>query len=321
MVYKKKITVLSLIIAALAIAYLFGWVFDPQRMGSRSAAFTWLDPKLTGQISKITINSSGEIKDLVRKNNEWFVSYNGTDYPARRFRVEDFISVLTKRAPYPVQSSNAASHTRLGIADEAASRITVSGGSGLPLLDLLLGQADITGQNIYLRRQGQNEVRSGEDTFTAYVNSARNSWYNLRLFPESETGKLDSGSVQRLSVYVPADGGTAAEPRVFTRSGTAWTFSGISVASPDMGKVDAYVSVILNTEGDDFGYSVNPNDPMFGDSRISLEFGDGSIKTIRLAPPGESGHCYAQVTGSSHVYSIPSWAVSRLFSEDFEKDQ
>ena len=160
MAYRKKLIVLSSITAALALVYALSIVFEPERTGSRSAAYTWLNPDAAGLIDRIVISGGGETKELLRKNNEWFVAHNGREYPARRLRVEDFIGVLTKRAPYPLRSGSPASPERLGLAEGAAFRITVSGGAAAaPLLDLLVGQSDNTGREVYLRRQGQNEVR------------------------------------------------------------------------------------------------------------------------------------------------------------------
>lgn len=318
MVYKKKITVLLISIAALVLVYALTVIFEPERAGARSAAFTWLDPRKAGQIETISISSAGNTTELVRKNNLWFVSFNGREYPARQFRVDDFIGAFTKRAAYPLRSSSAASLDRLGLAEEAASRVTMTGG-GATLLELLLGQGDATGQQVYLRKQGQNETRSGEDIFTAYVTSPRTAWYNLRLFPETEDGKIDASSVQRLTVY--AEGST--EPSIFTRSGGEWTISGILVVSPDTAAVDAYVRDILNTEGDNFDDTINASDPLFDANRIVLELGDGSIKTVRVGPAGESNRRVAVVSALEHVYSLPGWTAQRLFRTpaDFEKQQ
>jgi len=319
MTYKKKLYTLSGIIAALALVYMLTIVFDPERVGSRSAAYSWLEPGQSDKISGITIARPDETISLVRNGGKWFVSHNGKDYPARELRIEDFIAALSKRAPYPVRSSSASSHERLSLTEGRAVRVTVAAGAGLPLLNLLIGQADLTGQGIYLRKQGQNEVRSGEDIFTSYTESSLTSWYNLRLFPETENG-LTAANVQRLTVYHPSDGGLNAPPQIFTRSGKAWTFN-FEIANPDMEMVENYIRDILNTSGDDF-VDVTPSDPLFNISRIVLELGDGSIRTLRLGPPDENGGLLAAVSGSDWVYSIPGWASDRFFvgTEKFEED-
>jgi len=312
MTYKKKLTILSGIIAALAVVYMLTIVFDPERVGSRSAAYSWLESGQNDKISGVTIVKADETITLVRNGGKWFVSNNGKDYPAKDMRIEDFIAALSKRAPYPVRSSSASSHERLSLTDDQAVRVTVAAGAGLPLLNLLIGQADQTGQSIYLRKQGQNEVRSGEDIFTSYTNAALTSWYNLLLFPETENGKLTNANVQRLTVYRPSHDGENVPPQIFTRSGKEWTFN-FEIAHPDMGKVDNYIRDILTTPGENFVDHIAPSDPSFNNSRIVLELGDGSIRTLRCGPPDENGVTLMAVSGSDWVYSIPSWVSDRFF--------
>lgn len=324
MTYNRKRAVLLALIAALAVVYVFTVVFEPERAGSRAAAYTWLDPKLTGRIDRISISGGvpGEGVELVRKNGGWFVSHAGRDYPARGLRVDDFIGVLSRRASYPLRSTGAAAHERLGLDGDSASRIVVSGGAGPALLDLLVGRSDNTGREVYLRRQGENEVRSGEDNLSAYIAGSRTSWYELRLFPESANGALGLDDVQRLTVYTGTGAdGALPESGVFTRKGREWTISGMEIADPDMGKIDTYIRGIIAAEGEDFSDSLDPGDPLLDHSRITLELGDGRVKTVRLGAPGENNRRFAQVSGSVQVYTLAGWAVERLFRDAsfFEK--
>ena len=318
MAYKKKLITLISLIAVLSLVFALTFVFDPQRSGERSAAYTWLDSKQSGGISRIILtNDTGKI-ELLKTGGQWLVSNNGIEYPARTFRVEDLIGTLTKRAAYPLRSTSASSHERLGLTEDAASRITVYGqdARAQPLLDLLVGHEDNTGNNVYIRRAGQNEVRSGATIVKSFLSGNTQYWYNLRLIPESENAKLDVDGVQRLSIYVEED-----PPQVFSRWNNEWAISGLTVEKPDMSKVDAYIRVILNTEANDFVSEVQPDDPMFGRIRAALELSNGSVKTISLSDENETGKRYAVVTGSQYVYSLESWAVQRLFktAADFEK--
>ena len=310
MVYKQKAAVLSGIIAALAVVYILTFIFSPERTGSRSDVYTWLEPDQKDRISGITITGGPETVSLERKQGAWYVSRGGKDYPARQARAEDFIEALAKRAPYPVWTTSAASHERLSLTDDAAIRVTVLGGAGPPLLSLLIGQGDTSGRNVYLRKQGSNEVRSGEDIFSLYAASALSSWFNLRLLSDSEN--LDAASVQRITVYPPADFAEApTQPQIFTRSGKEWKSN---ITRLETEQVNAYLRDLLNTEGNDFADTVSPSDPLFNNSRIVLELGNGSIRTIRLGPE-EDGRRLATVSGSDAVYSVPAWASQRLFPE------
>jgi hypothetical protein len=317
MTYKLKIKVLTGVIGALALILVFSFIFDPERVNSRSSMYSWLDASQKDAIDRITIDNGNEAYALVFRNGSWYVSTDGNEYPAKQLRVEDFITALTKKAPYPVRSSSSASHERLSLT-EGSPRITVTGGAGLPLLDFFIGNNDTSGTGIYMRKQGQNEIRTGEDVFTSFVGSNPNSWYNLRLFPETESGKLSLSSVQRLTVYPPADeDGKEIQPFIFTRRGRAWTSTVIT--DPDSGKMDSYIQEILNTLANNF-VEKDPKDPDLNDCSVLLELGDGTIKTLRMGPDID-GSRNAVVSGSNMVYSVPNWAVNRLFPDvsDFEK--
>jgi len=303
MTYKRKLIILLSIIAALTLIYTAGLVFDPERTAARTGFFVWMDSRLVTGVNRIVLSSQGESRELLKRNNEWFVMHNGNEYPARQARVEDFLTLFTRRTYNPVRYSNAASHKSLGLDTETASRVTVYGENST-LLDLLIGARDNTGDEIYLRRAGQNEVRSGEYLINVYVTGDAGSWYNVKLFPESEDGRLTVDNVQRLSVY------TEGEPLIFSRGNLQWNVSGVS--DVDQSYVETYIFMILTAEGDDFS-EVSADEPELNHSRIVLELGNGSIRTIRLSEADETGRRLAHVSGSRYVYSLPAWSAQRLF--------
>ena len=310
MTYKNRIICLLSLIAILALLYAGSFIVNAETSGARSASMFWLDSGLASGADRIVISMNAQNFELVKRSDQWFVLHNESEYPARRLRVEDFLGILTKRAAWPVRSSGAASHERFGLDAQTAGRLTVYG-ENANLLDLLIGIEDNSGQ-IFARRYAQSEVRSGDSLIKTYMTSPVSSWYNLRLIPDSEDGKVSVKNVQRLSVY---NGDTT---QVFARRNRAWTISGIDVADPAQNVIENYISVILNTEGDNFIDSVSPGDPAFGNagnSRITVELDNGGVITIRLSESDESGSRYAHVTGREYVYSIPSWAAGRLFRD------
>jgi len=314
--YKNRLVCLLSLIAVLSLLYTGSLIFSPERNNARSASYVWLDPKLAGRISRIEISAapsqeSGaerQTVELAKKNSQWFVLRNGNEYPARRIRIEDFISIFTARAAWPVRSSSASSHAHFGLDEEAASRVTIYGENAV-LLELLLGSDDSLGREIYLRKASQNEVRSGENRVTSYITSPVTGWYNLRLIPEGENGESDIESVQRLSVY------RGEETQIFSRLNRNWNISGIYVSNPAQDIIENYIRIILNTEGDNFAGFDSGEEPGFNYGRIILEFGNGTVTTVRFSEPDETGRLFARVSGSEYIYTIPSWAATRLFRE------
>ncbi|MDR2246952.1 MAG: DUF4340 domain-containing protein [Treponema sp.] len=326
MTYKKQVLILLVVTAVLGAIFTGTLILTPERLNSRNAAYTWLEMKWAEQAGRIEISGGGnEPLALVNRNAVWYVESEGVEYPAKQGRVADLLRLLSTRGAYPLRGSAASSHERLGVG-ENASRIVVRGAGAAPLLDLLVGDGDATGREVYLRKSGQNEVRSGEDQFTVYLSPSPTAWYNLRLFPQEGSGALSLDMVQRVTTVSPPpsgeDGGEGfpSAPLVITRNGSGWTVEGVVADDLDASRIDPYIRAILDAEGDGFAASVTPEDPVFNEGIIQMELGDGAARTIRLGavlPTGEGdvGKRIAVISGSRYVYTLAEWTVNRLFRD------
>jgi hypothetical protein len=319
MVYKKKLIALSSLVVFLAVVYAITLFFDPERVGSRSAAFLWLDPKLQDQADSIELAKAGEWDNplrLVRRGSNWYALIDEAEFPAKSARVEDLFRVLAARDAYPVRGSDAASHERLGLGENRAARILVKGGAGLPLLDMLIGDSDAAGREVYMRKNGQNEFRSGEDKLSAYVNGAETSWHRLGFFSESPSPP-DAALVQRITVKpLPPEEEDAvpSEPLVIARKGAAWSIDGMDDETVDTQRVDSYLRGILDAEGDNFMSGQSAATAGFSDGQILLELGNGATLMINVGILPENRKA-ATASGSPYVYALADWTVTRLFRE------
>jgi hypothetical protein len=318
--YKRKLLILSSLTAVLALLYVLSLVFDPGRRGRRSDLYSWLDPRLRDSVDGISIQGPGGELRLLRRNGIWLALSDGGEYPAREGRIADLLDSLTRRDSYPRRSSSPSSHPRFGLDEARAPRIRVLGGPGLPLLELLAGNSGGAGGEIFLRKAGSSEVRSGPDRFSSYLAGDAKSWYDLRLFPESGDG-IAADSVQRLRVLPPAgeaesagEGapGTALEiSRV--RNGWRIRAGDLSLEPEEVEKtrVDSYITGIINTTGEDFAAS----GPFPESASLSLELEDGRVLTLRLGPPGGDSGRRTAAPGGQYLYVLAPWAVERLFRE------
>jgi hypothetical protein len=303
MTYKHRLIFLGTLIAVLIVAYIVSVIFTSD-IGAKSSSYVWLDSKSAEKIIRIAIKDEENEFELKKREGQWFVLHNNLELPAKQLRIEDFLKILTTRSAWPLRSTSASTHERFGL-EQSASRVTIYGET--VLLDFLAGYEDVFKNEIYLRRAGQNEVRSGDNAIKSYISSAASSWYNLRLIPQTENGSVDVSSVQRLSVYTPQ------ETQVFSRRNRKWEVSGVSVENPDQNIVDSYIRQVLAAEGDNFEDSIYRDDPMFDKTSMALELGNGRIITIRFSDADESGRRFANVSGSEYVYMIPTWLAGRLF--------
>jgi hypothetical protein len=326
--FKKKLTILLALTGVLGVIYGGTLIFDPERVTTRDASYRWLDPELADRVDRIEISRpGGESLALVRKSGGWFVARESVEYPAKEGRVEDLLRFFTTRASFPLRAASAASHERFGLTEGEASRIVLRAGVGSsPLLDLLAGKGDALGQEVYLRRNNQDEVRSGEDRISSYLNSAPSSWYMLRLFPETGA-PLGIDTVQSLTVSLPPDpdsdgnGEGAGKAGTYTlkRDGSNWVREADGTVL-DKPKVESYIRAVIEAEGEDFIPDMEPGDPVFtgGEGSVILSLGDGSTRFIRLGPALESGSRSAAVSGSPYVYALATWTVNRIFRDAAE---
>ena len=305
MIFKKKLIVLSSILAALVLVFVLSFVIE--RGDRRSAAFAWLESSMLDMVDRVELNSGiwmgGDRTILRRVNNVWYVSTEFADLPVRQDRVDDLMSALSVRALYPLRASSAEASERLGLVEGSASRILVQGGAGLPLLDLLVGSPDALGREVYLRISGRREIHSGEDRFTIFTDSRPNFWYDLRLFPDAASAP--ASFVQQADISLPGGG-----EFTLRRSGGGWVIPG-DEREVDTRRVDAWLRSVLEAEADDFAAAWPPS----VDGSITLRLGDGTSRRIEVGPADGEENRSARISASPYMYSLTQWTVSRLFRE------
>jgi hypothetical protein len=323
MTYKKKLTSLSGLTGLLILIFLVTLFYEPDRVTRRGASYSWLDPRVLDQADGVEIYKAGDWDNPVnfaRRGDTWFALIEGSDFPVRQERITDLLSVLSGRGAYTLRGSSSSSHEALGLIPNSAARIVVKGGVGLPLLDLLVGNPDATGSEIYLRKNNLDEVRSGEDKLSTYVKSTDSSWYNLKLFQGSEQ-VTDTTLVQRVAIYAPASPGgedetLPPEPVVLSRNNSGgWSIEGRDDITVDGSNADSYVRAVLAAEGENFMPGISANDPMFNEGRVVLELGNRTSRTIAVGPVVDGAKRYAAASGSPYVFLLAEWTLGRIFHD------
>jgi hypothetical protein len=320
--FKKKALLLGGIAGALALVYVLTFVFDRERSAQRHEAYRWLQPQSAETVDRIEVRSpdaadvTGAVT-LEKTGGTWSVVYEDQRYPAKQSRVDDLLSALTRSGAYAARGSSRDIQEKLGLTDSQPSRITVSSG-GNALLTLLVGVEDASGSSIHLRKLGEDTVRGGEDRFTPFIQGARSTWEDLRLFPDENGVKLNADSVQRFTVFPPPDAEGNTQPHfILVRSGSDWQLDGAGPAgTPKTADIDAYIRGIIDAAGDDFAPGLSPADEAFADSaaisRVILELGDGTTRALTQGP-GFSEKKTAALSDSPYVWLLSEWTANRIF--------
>ena len=298
MTYKKKAAILSAIVAVLALIYIMTFIFDPENRSS--AAFAWLDNSLLVMADGLEISGPENRIALKRRNNVWLVADGTSEFPAKQDRVADLFALLTRKDNYPVRASSSEGIVRLGLTEESASRIIVRGGAGLPLLDLLIGGSNALGTEVYLRRAGWNQIYSAEDDYSFFTGLNARSWYDLRLFTSASVD-----SIQQVEISFPA------ETYILRRSGRGWIIPGKENTALNAIRVEATLRQLLEAEADNFGV----NAPETIEASVTVQFGNGSTRTLQAGPLTELNTRYATVSGTPYFYLLTERTFNNLFRE------
>jgi hypothetical protein len=306
----KKITILAGIAVFLICVYLITIFFDPERAAARRAAFTWLPAGGRDTASRIEISlPDGEQTVMTLKNGSWFVERDGESFPVKQGRVDDLLRILSTRGAFPRQGSSAAHHEALGLSPERAARLVIRDGTANELLlDLLIGDDGASGRDVYLRKNGDNEYRSGDSLIKTYATSGVSSWYNLALFEKNRAGE-----VQRIEVG-PVKGGENGDSRdyVLVRDNAGWKAERGGTGTPSTEAVDGYVRAIFDSRADDFLPRMDAAGLEFGAAKLRLELGDGSAIVVQAGEEVD-GKRPVTVSGSQYNYLFSGAAVQRLF--------
>ncbi|MDR2785175.1 MAG: DUF4340 domain-containing protein [Treponema sp.] len=329
MTFNQKLIIRAAITLALALILAASLVFSPERVRGRQSAYAWMESRLADEAGRVEIRGGTETT-LVRRGDAWFAEYSGKEYPANPGAIDDLFKALTARGIYTPRGNAASSHERLGLTDETASWITVSGDAGgTPLLTLLIGGSDATGKEVYYRKAGQDEVRSGDNTIASFLTYSRTAWYDLKIFPDG--GTLNTEQVYRITVIAPppAESGEEAAgenapppPLVILRAAEGWMVEGLAPEETDANRVETFVRQLLESSADDYVPEMNAGEAVFNEGRILIEFSGLPARTIRLGPPlayseedGSVTRRGAVQNNSPYVFALSSWNLSRLFRD------
>jgi hypothetical protein len=307
--HSKQIVFLTGIAVMLALVYLLTLFYNPERVAARNAAFTWLSAEARDRADSIAITRPGaETLALARKNGVWFAEVSGEQVPVKQGRIDDLFRILAGRGAFPRLGSSASSHAELGLSPDTAIRLAVrSGADAQPLLDILIGADDTAGRDVYLRKNGENEYRSGNRLIKTYANGEGVSWYNLRLFDETENR---ADLVQRLRIS-PLKDGEGDENFVLVKDGPSWVIEG-HPETPLTGTAENWVRSLFEIQGDDFLPRTDSESLVFNAAVISIELGNGSGITVQAADERD-GKWPVMVSGSPYVYLLSRPAFQRLF--------
>ncbi len=315
--YRAKVKILLGCIAFFALSLVLGAVFSPEAGAARASAGTIL-PGKSGKagypdgIARIDVGGA-ETYSILKQGDTWAIEADGRSLPVLGSRVDSFLKelALVKRLERVGKLSAAADKLGLG-AD--AKRVSVKRADGSPVAELSVGGYAQAGGAVYVALAGKPDAYLVPGAFAGYLSSGAKSWYDLRLFRDA----FPVDSIQRLSVSgsleYPATEGS--KPEAFSANYAlerdekkGWIAVGLDALQLDASAVDRLARSLSGLEAESFGSEA----PAAGGVTVTVELGDGSRRTLRVAGTADAeGRFAATVDGIAERYLVASWSLKNL---------
>lgn len=314
MMFQRKVQILSGLVLLLSLLFIGTFFFSPDTIAVREATGVLIDKQQSEKIIKIDIQRPGLPEfTLIKRTGQWYARRDTKEYPVKNERVADFLKPFSKPSVFPTRASTLQAHERLGLSDTNAVRVRMWYDEHKePTLDLYFGAMDAMGKEIYFRLADQNEVKSAEDLFSSYLQSSPQSWYDLRLFPQSNGQSMTPELVQKITWTVDNQGSFS----ILRSSTSQWSGLGNGLESKeiDTKKVDSFLRDLIGATGDDF------TDPVQNTSDVSkvfitLELGDGRTKKVSILSDAATKTHVASVTDTPYTYLLSEWQYNQLIKD------
>ncbi|AEJ19435.1 DUF4340 domain-containing protein [Gracilinema caldarium] len=314
MQYQRKIQILGTMIIILSVTLLSSFIFNPEARSVRQATGVLLDPKKIQNITKIEIKGpTKSALTFIKRTGLWYAIRDGKEYPVKNERIGDFLKPFSKPSFLPQRASSAQTHERLGLGTASASRVTFWGeDTEKPVLDMYFGSMDATGKEIYFRFSDSDSVKSIEDRFSSYIQSSPQSWYDLRIFPQSGNQGMKPELIQRIIWTLDSNVGFS-----ISRSGPAnWVGKEDNLEGKelDTNKIDTFLQDLINATGDDFTEITNQSAKV-NQVTITAELGDGRTKKVTIRSDPETKSHWATSSDTPYTYTLSEWQYNRLVKE------
>lgn len=290
-----RLIIYPAVLAGLILLYVVGSVIAP-RPGAAARR-----PLLPGlgqrQIMRIVIEEppGGTSRELVFTDEQWWVSIDGTHYPAREERVQAFLNELADGRTLRDVSENADLHADFGVDDRSATAVSLYafsgesapsatiGDSGAAVAELLWGNAAPSGGR-YVRFAEADTVLESDADVSFYLTQPTPYWSYLRVLPES----VVADSVVEVTVELVGESEQNYSLRKErTDDGDQWTLADGVARELDTAAVDRLVRSIADLVGRDFYRGDAPLDQTSRAGTIKITTGNGAGFTIEVHLLGE----------------------------------
>ena len=274
MSFRSRLVRVCAVLLVLVVVLVLGIVFSPDRVQARTAGRALLPLSSADEITGIEIAAQGApVITLARGASGWVTAGGSTQYPASANRLQSFLRTVTGLTRGKMVSRDAANFPELGLSDDTARRLTLHRSAGRPDLGLLVGRRGPSGDEDYVRVQGEGAAYLVRGSLGFYLSQEPSYWYELHVLPDDVMGTTVARVTVRGNLRL-----AGAEPaivqgpytlvRVPGAQSAEWTVNGQPANRVVAG---AMASALALLEGEDFAEPGTVTGPRLDIAMATLE--------------------------------------------------
>jgi len=323
--FKRSALTLGALIAVLTAAYVLGLVFSPARVEKRRAAEPLVARlvAIAESVAQIRVSGPEGTVELARKDGSWVIALGGRDYPASASRVEVLLDFLGEVKRLRVAAENPELWKDFGVGADAPKRLELRDEAGAALVELVIGNPEMSLSGDYVRAEGSNEVLLSDRSFAYYTGTDPRFWSELRIFPEG----LKGVDIVRFSVDAqPLFGDAGAEAgvkgarytlRIGDQKPAAWVVEGQAAAALDAGEIEKLLNAVAGMEGNEFAVGMSAAEAGLAQprGRIVISANDGSELRLLIGAAAEEKQHYVGLEGGDIVYRVAEWRLQEVVKD------
>ncbi len=320
--FKKKLIVSVVVIFVLAIAYILGVIFSPERVEKRKSE-TLLYPNLNSDaVKKIVISVDGDSLTIKRDNSDkWWVVLNNSLYPANGKRIESLLEEFKKFKSGNFVSKDPKNWDNFNVVEKKANRFTFYDSDEKKLVDLLVGKRGLGGKGFYIRRSDSNNVFLTKAFLSYYMKAEGDFWSYLKIMPEG----FKQENIIKVSVHKerPFDDKDKAPKfnyvlyrEVDKKGKEIWKIEGKERLKLDKDKIDRLIEDVARFEGVEFVTDKSADEVGVNSSNTYFEVFTQDDKSVRVYVGDkvkDNAQFYAKRKDGKYVYVVSAWQLKRVF--------
>lgn len=319
---KKKVIILSIILAFLTFTYVLGLVFSSENVQNRKArepVFAILNKE---SVARIEIIEDDLPTELERRSEDWVVMIRNMAFPALESRVDSLLDLVISLKRSQIVSANPENWQNFEVSGENSKQLKLFNSSGKAIVHLHIGKSGLGSKGNYIRLEGSNEVIQSDRSLNFYLNSDKSFWSDLRLFPRGLTGENIIRITIRSRISFPEQEGKLNDLDytlvLENISGVeTWQVYGMDSSlyplSPE--KVDSVANSLAVFEGNEFIVDVAQDQAGFADPEAEIEFTtiDDASYTLQVgAHFKEKDQYFIKIAGQPYGYMAAAWRLEKI---------